>query len=322
MKRFLRNVLLLALVCCLLLMTLSELYLVTLRTDYQRYKDSTLRLKDMPYDIDVASFGSSHAGNAFQGQRYHDGVLYAMSLALQTPELDYAMYRHFRDHFSDDATVVITLSTFSLYWQPTFAEYCENIKRYCLFLPFSCLPSAKAKFYRLFRICDFQASDVRDYFANKQPGTPPSAESSSVATRFTADELAQVGRARSQTHLDMCASSPDGKVSRAMDRALTAMLTDCAEHGYRVILVTTPYLDEYNRCLPQELLDRFSRDANAYADAFGVPYLDYSHDERFTHAPELFIDADHLTSEGSEIFMQIVFADADAFYAQKAGGAK
>ena len=55
----------------------------------------------------------------------------------------------------------------------------------------------------------------------------------------------------------------------------------------------------------------------AYADAFGVPYLDYSHDERFVYSPELFIDADHLTSAGSEMFMQIVFADADKFYAQK-----
>ena len=179
------------------------------------------------------------------------------------------------------------------------------------------MPTLAGKLYTLFRICDFHFADLDGCLRHLKPEDGGNGETTTQASRFSQSELTQIGRDRSKVHLDMCATNADGKVTKECDKALRAMLTDCKERGYQAILVTVPYLNEYNQNFPDALIHRFSQDANAYATEFDVPYLDYSHDERFTDSPELFVDTDHLTSEGSEIFMKIVFADAAEFYAHQ-----
>jgi lysophospholipase L1-like esterase len=52
---------------------------------------------------------------------------------------------------------------------------------------------------------------------------------------------------------------------------------------------------------------RFTRElCEAYPD---VPYLDYSHDSRFTHDFSLFTDGDHLNASGAKKFTAVVIAD-------------
>lgn len=309
MKRFLFKVLLLALLTALLLLCLSQLYLLLLNTDYQRSQESTLQYKYMPETIDVGCFGSSHVGNGFQASEYHGkGTLFNYNLPFQIPTMDAALYDFSKDRFAEHAIVVIDLSCFSLYYDST--SNLDIMKRYVTFLPLRDLPGAPAKLFKLFRIVDFSFEPVFSALEGKTAELV-SAHTTTNASRFSAEELREMGIARANTFLGYI---PSQKVNAHIDRALRGMLEDCLARGYRPVLVTTPYLAVLNDAFSETFLAQFQADCQVYADDYGIPYLDYSHDARFTNAPEYFVDTDHLTTKGSEVFMQIFFEDLGAYY--------
>ena len=69
-----------------------------------------------------------------------------------------------------------------------------------------------------------------------------------------------------------------------------------------------------SRNFSESFLDQFQAECQAYADDFGIPYLDYSRDDRFAHTSKYFVDTDHLSPDGSEAFMDLFFDDLKAFY--------
>lgn len=309
MKRFLLKILLLALLVGLLLISLSFAYLLLLNTDYQRDQELTLKFKYMPEQIDIACFGSSHAGNGFQAPQYRgEGTLFNFYMQFQSPAMDAALYEYAKDRFKEHAIVVIDLSCFSLYYDDTASI--NSMKRYVTFLPLKNLPSQPAKFFKLFRIVDFSFDPVLSALQGKTAEVKPM-YTTTTASRFTAQELKEMGVSRVETFLSYI---PAQSVDADIDRALRGMIGDCLSRGYRPVLVTTPYLSALNDAFPDGFLARFQADCMTYADAFGIPYLDYSHDARFADTPDYFVDTDHLSSEGSEVFMKIFFEDVKAYY--------
>ena len=303
MKRFLLKVLALFLCCLLILFALSPVYLMTLNTDYERDEDLTLKFKYVPESIDVAAFGSSHAGNGFQPPQYHDGTLFNFYMSMQTPVMDNRLYFHFRDHLADQALVIIDLSCFSLYY--TGARSVNNFKRYCTFLSIRELPKLDAKLYRLFRVIDFNFNPVLSFLMGKTAELTPF-HTTNTSERYSGEELDAIGADLAKTFIGY---SGDQIVNPEIDRALRDMLEDCIARGYRVVLVTTPYQSAFNRHIPDDFLATFRADCARYAQDYSIPYMDYSHDERFANARSYFVDTDHLTSEGSAAFMQIFFQD-------------
>ncbi|MBQ6970979.1 MAG: hypothetical protein IJP86_01340 [Synergistaceae bacterium] len=83
------------------------------------------------------------------------------------------------------------------------------------------------------------------------------------------------------------------------------MIETCRQLGATPILITTPYLSEYNEAVRQN-------DPEFYADFYsvigepvkktGVKYYDYSSDERYSNDYSLFFDNDHLNRKGARIF--------------------
>lgn len=93
---------------------------------------------------------------------------------------------------------------------------------------------------------------------------------------------------------------------------LIELITDAKESGYRPVLVTVPYYRLYNEGFDKDWLqsEYFARMKNLSSE-FDIPYLNYSHDERFTDIAEMFKDSDHLTDEGAKLFSEIVFGDIE-----------
>ena len=128
---------------------------------------------------------------------------------------------------------------------------------------------------------------------------------------MTEEELVALGEKRAQIFFNQIG---DAVIDPEIDTALRNLLSDCIKNGYRPVLVTTPYLDEFTRNFSESFLDQFQAECQAYADDFGIPYLDYSRDDRFAQTPKYFVDTDHLSSDGSEVFMDLFFDDLKAFY--------
>ena len=102
MKRFLGKFALLVALCAVLLLIVSPFYLMLLNTDYQRDQELTLKFKYMPEKIDVACFGSSHAGNGFQEPRYRgNGTMFNFFMQFQSPVMDNALYDYSRSRFQN-----------------------------------------------------------------------------------------------------------------------------------------------------------------------------------------------------------------------------
>ena len=93
---------------------------------------------------------------------------------------------------------------------------------------------------------------------------------------------------------------------------LIELITDAKESGYKPVLVTVPYYRLYNEGFDNDWLQNeyFARMKNLSSE-FDIPYLNYSHDERFTDVAEMFKDSDHLTDQGAKLFSEIVFGDIE-----------
>lgn len=309
MKRFLLRVLLLAALCVALLLGLSQGYLALLNTDYERNEDLTLQFNNIPGQVDIACFGSSHAGNAFQPARYYGkGAMFNFYMQQQSPVMDAALYRVYRDHLAPGAEIVFTLTYFSLYDNET--QSLDNMKRYANFLPVNALPNLKTKAYRLFRVVDFSFEPVLSALEGKTAVYEPM-KTTTLASSYTQETLEEMGQKRADVFLSLIGNA---EIDPEIDAALRWMLADCIERGYRPVLVTTPCQDVFTKHFSDAFLATFYAQCTAYAEEFGIPYFDYSHDARFAETPAYFVDTDHLSSDGSEVFMKIFFSDLAAYY--------
>ena len=172
------------------------------------------------------------------------------------------------------------------------------------------LPNLKTKLFRVFRVLDFSFEPVFSFLEGRTADYTVT-ETTTLASSMTEEELVALGEKRAQIFFNQIG---DAKIDPEIDAALRRLLSDCIENGYRPVLVTTPYLDEFTRNFSESFLDQFQAECQAYADDFGIPYLDYSRDDRFAHTSKYFVDTDHLSSDGSEAFMDLFFDDLKAFY--------
>lgn len=309
MKKFFLRVGLLVVICGAVLMALSRGYLALLNTDYERNENTTLKFEYVPERIQVACFGSSHAENGFQAVRYpRSDSFFNFSMQRENPIMDTALYKTYQNHLDKDTIVIITLSYFSFY--DNTARSIDIMKRYIDFLPIKALPNLKTQLFRLFRVVDFNLEPVLS-FVEGRTAVYQEGETTTLASRYTEEERITMGRKRSETYFQQIG---DAKLDPEIDAALRGMIADCLNNGYRPVLVTTPYLDEFTRVFSDSFLTLFHEQCQVYADAYGIPYLDYSRDARFAFTPNYFVDADHLSSDGSEVFMNIFFDDLKAFY--------
>lgn len=91
------------------------------------------------------------------------------------------------------------------------------------------------------------------------------------------------------------------------------ILAFCKENSITPVLITTPYTGLYSDLFPEKFKEEFRRTVNAISAESGVPYYDYSEDERFSDRLDYFSDADHLNENGAIYFMQIIEKEIPEF---------
>jgi hypothetical protein len=91
-----------------------------------------------------------------------------------------------------------------------------------------------------------------------------------------------------------------------MIESLEKIVALCKEHNVTPILVTTPFLREYNDLVPADFLAKQLKFLNDFAAEHGIEYLDYSRDSRFIDRYDLFINSDHMNENGGLLFTNLL----------------
>ena len=300
MRLFLKKILILSLLCAVVAGAANLAFFLVKGSltpaNVQRYLDA-------PEQIQVANLGSSHGQNGFSYVNHPDLAAVNLAFGYQTLEQDERVLLNYIDDFASGSTLYIPISSFSLIAAPSSRSDILSLNR---------------RFYYFMRrdlIIDFS---WREWLAAMSPGLfYPSWR----AEHWDSDEFEEIGdrtaemidvendaKTTIQGHILMHETS-EGYVPRAENvAALTRMVRLCKARGVTPVLVTTPFLREYNAQIPAA----FAAMQQAFLEAFTadeqVAYLDFSNDSRFVERYDLFVNSTHLNDPGAAIFTDLLLS--------------
>lgn len=260
-------------------------------------------------NIRLANTGNSHGMYAFDYSAISDDLA-PNSFAMESQSLVYdeKLIRYFAHHFAADGAVLFVLVDLTALWyeETEDADFNAKNERY--------LPMIGARnmrfsstfetiLYRYFYVMTCMDRWTGTLFTIDDSGE----EKNPQLTRYSREEI---GRMRSQHHLSHI-QAEDGTVyplNETNVQALESLLIFCKEKNIRPILLTTPYHETYTRCIPDVVRETMAQAVQTIADAHDIPWWDYFDADPFNSTEEYFNDTDHLSSEGSALFMETLKA--------------
>jgi len=89
---------------------------------------------------------------------------------------------------------------------------------------------------------------------------------------------------------------------------INSLIESILKNGHKPILISSPYHYSYNKNFDQDWLkNNYFSIVQKLSKKFDIPYIDYSHDERFSNNSLYFYNSDHLNNLGRKKFSKIVF---------------
>jgi len=268
--------------------------------------EDTERFHAVPSSIDVAVFGASHGRNAFPEFPGADSF-FNFSLSSQTPQYDEKMMLQYSDRFEDGALIILTVMYTSPFREESTASFMRKQPRYYRILDAENIVDVDLSRYWLQRFSPILTQDITAlasaFLGNVSLISNPfdAARHKSISVEAMEGEQARIMR----DHVALLDATFPETASVSWE-AYCRMLTMCRENNWKAVLVTPPYLEEYNACFPEEFFPIYYETMEELSSTFHVPYLNYSHDEFYAGKYGLFQDIDHLNAEGSAVFfMQI-----------------
>lgn len=315
MKKFLFRVAVYFVALAVITLSVNMLYVHKLRKI-----DGTAKMLDVPNNIQICNFGSSHGQNGFN---YEDAskkyVCFNFAMGSQSLVYDYKIMQNYKDKIGKGAKVFLLASYFSLFGMPEVydPDFDSKNKRYYRFLPpeYIVQYSARTDFYVHYfpaLAADTIMSLVEILFAGYgNDGWAQTAEDYAKNPQ----EASLWGRKRFDVHFEGMLNTRNGKriIRRESMEAIYGMINLCRELEAVPILVTMPFLKEYTNPAkeydPSFLGDFYGVIQKIVSDT-GIKYYDYSTDERFSHDYSLFMNMDHLNRKGARKFTDILLLEA------------
>ena len=269
-------------------------------------------VKGVPDNIQICNLGSSYGLNDFfYADIEKEYTCFNFAMGSQNLLYDCRILEHYRNKLQKGAVVFIVLSHFSFFGKPAVMgeNFASMNKRYYKFLPPQLIEAydKKTDFFVNYMPVLVIGSNIRQFvqevFLVRDNGddiTTPEAAKTEGPARFKAfftNMVDEYGK-KILNH-------------EALD-SLYKIIDICRDIDARPILVTTPYLKEYNDAIPQndsEFYSDFYAVINEIVRDTGLKYYDYSQDERFIKNHSLFINQDHLNRKGARLFTNILLSE-------------
>jgi hypothetical protein len=293
----------------LTLIVFGTLFLINyfyIRTNWYRQHFSGFteiaKFKTLPDQLKIVNLGSSYSMFALDYHRFIGNQGFNLALNSQTFTYDYALLRKYQQHFQPGCIVLICVS----YQSFTRAPHQDQTgKKYYLFLEPNYIDGfsmSKWIMYKLFPVISAR-DNLRYLLHDRQSVAEPLTENHNKFGITFGKKAVQAGKNINHT-------------IRQYRQALNFNLTElrkiimfCRQHRLTPVLFTTPFPEAVNRQLESNLLQRYFYGPIRTLENDNLLYLDYSHDPRFTQAPQLYYDAVHLNQNGRRRFTTIILQD-------------
>ena len=284
------------------------------------------KFRNVPYNIEVCNFGSSHGKYAFEYLETGK-VGFNFALGSQMPTYDVRILKSYLNHFAEGAIVFIPISFFSFYGlsEEDRDGFASKNKRYYEFLPYENIKYADGvtKLFVAYLPALTADEELFSVLFGQEDDDP-------IETKTTNKEDAEASAySRYLTHIVADKFDDSGKriVNEEEIQAVYELIEMCRKNELVPVLITTPFLSEYVDAIeendPSFFLEFYGA-LEEIIDKTGVQYLDFSRDERFSHNYNLFLDIDHLNEKGAELFTCIALSQLRQLhlYRQTLGGIK
>lgn len=306
MKKFILKLFLMS--CCVIVvfLCLNEFYRMKNENDVNH----TAKFLDIPHEIQVANLGSSHGLLGFCYDDVNtDCTCFNFGLESQSLDYDNRLLHYYQNDLSKGGTLFIIISYFSFYGEDesTKEDYEALNQRY-----YDILPEEYIKGYRLknmilsrFPLLTAKEKSIQVFFGNSCD------HNEELWNRCTnAQEALEDAVSAYERHIG-CKYDNSGNLiyNEANIHAVYEIVSLCREKGIRPILVTTPYMNEYNQLVPDSFLAQFHEKINEIKSELCIEYYDYACDLRFVNDYSLFMNSDHLNQTGAKKFTDIIFEE-------------
>lgn len=291
---------------------------------YQKWDDTsqTKKFQNMPEKIQICNFGSSHGLYGFCYDKIQQQYgCFNFALSSQMLSYDARIFEAYQDRIQKGAAVFLPVSYFSLYGkaEELAGDFESKNRRY-----YKILPKEKVKDYHLETDIYVRIFPVLSAYENILKTALQAARGNRESVMEEWDKkasdipLLENARAAAERHVitDKLDESGNRICNQEEISALYRLAALCRESGARPVIVTTPFLKEYQDAVREadtSFQEDFYRLMEEIAESTGAEYYDYSSDERFAGHPELFMDSDHLNKAGAEQFVEILVKEVIAY---------
>lgn len=268
-----------------------------------RYRDPD-PYKKIPDRIAVANTGSSHGVHAFDWGLTGRSDTFSFANDSQSLYYDFQLVRHYIGHLEKGSTLLIPISYFSLYqsqYEP-YEAFTERNELYYDLLDMDEIADVDKERFVMKNYLPallFVPDKIREVFRET---AADSAVRNPQKDQYTIQEI---GALRAAYHYEGLKRENETivKDQEALD-SLKSLIELCQARQITPVIVTTPYMKYYNDGWNREFYDMFYEDIGILTDEYSIAYWDYSHDPDFQIREDYFIDTDHLSEAGAEIFLE------------------
>jgi len=266
----------------------------------------------LPDTIDIAVFGPSHTREAFKYPP-EESSFFNFAISAQTPQYDAALMRQFQKRIRPGALVVLTVCYISPYWVDEEEVFQDKQTRYYHILSPQNIVDVDLKTYfqlQMFPILSLEPDKLAAAFFQETPRSSTYDEKTGRNQLPVPDPGTEP--AAQTMHWSMIEPLYP-EVNPVMWDAYHEMLDRCRERGWKAVLLTPPYLSDYNAGFPDGFYETFVSRVSELAEEYSVPFLDYSHDPAYARRYDLFRDGTgHLNLDGALKFNEQFFADVQS----------
>ncbi|MDL2214214.1 hypothetical protein LJB76_01480 [Clostridia bacterium OttesenSCG-928-O13] len=285
-------------------LTLNYLFI---KSNYYRSVNNIFKFENVPNQIDVAIFGSSHAEYAFGYPNIPGKTVFNFSMASQIPYYDNQLAQEYRTHFSQNCVAVIVVSFFSLYFSLNMPGVRMPERYYRLLAPEN-VPHAtlgeslKYKYFPLFSSNEglkhcFEKRDKNLNYELPNYHMPEEKDFDRVAAERAFYHYASSGG------VDKPIAAPEN-----LSAYMNLIETFLALPQGKVVLLIPPYSRQYVDSFPVAFLESFYKEIDKILALYpDIAYFNYSRSEKYMDHWEWFVASDHLSDVAREQFVAEFF---------------
>ena len=241
----------------------------------------------VPNKIKIFNLGSSHGLCSFNYTEIKEKYKiegYNFGWHSQTFYYDYIVLKNYFKKISEGGLCFIPISYFSFYdkkcWNKNEMRYKKTLKFYNL----EGNDKIEAILYQYFPIYISIRKKIKKYILKNNKYY-----------------ILKEGAERIKKHVEILESQNEQNNIKILEKIIKLLKTKNIE----IILITTPFHKEYNKFFSKELLNnKFYKVIYKVKNQYNLKYLDFSHNYDTFNKEEYFNDFDHLSKEGSKIFMK------------------